>query len=86
MRERKQERVLQSKEGPTHAKPQSCVRICFLPGVKAGATFTNHSAELIIRLDQGSGVSQILITIILTLKIVKVALVIVRLERKADVL
>lgn len=86
MRERKQERELQSKEGPTRAKPKSCVRTCFLPGVKPGATFTNHSAELIIRPDQGSGVSQILITIILTLKIVKVALVIVRLERKADVL
>ena len=62
------------------------MRVCSLPGVKAGATFTNHSAELIIRLDQGSGVSQILIMIILTLKIVKVALVIVRLKRKADVL
>lgn len=86
MRERRQERVLQSKEGPTHAKPQSCVRVCSLPGVKAGATFTNHSAELIIRLDQGSGVSQILITVIVTLKIVKVALAIVRLKRKTDVL
>lgn len=53
--------------------------------MKAGATFTNHSAELIIRLDQGSGVSQILITVILTLKIVKVALAIVRLKRKTDV-
>lgn len=78
--------MLQSREGPTHAKPQSSMRVCSLPGVKAGATLTNHSAELIMRLDQGSGVSQILITVILTLKIVKVALVIVRLKGKADVL
>lgn len=86
MRERRQERVLQSRGGPTHAKPRSCMRVCSLPGVKAAATLTSYSAELIMRLEQGSGVSQILITVILTLKIMKVALVIVRLKGKADVL
>ena len=86
VRDRRQERVLQIKEGPTHAKPQSCVRVCSLPGVKAQANWTNHSVELIMRLNQGSGVSQLLIIVILILIIVKVVLVIVRLKRKAHAL
>lgn len=86
VRDRRQESILQIKEGPTHAKPQSYVRVCSLPGVKAPANWTSRSVELIVRLNQGSGVSQLLIIVILILIIVKVVLVIERLKRKANAL
>lgn len=72
------ERVLQIKVGPTDATSQRNMRVCFLPGVKAGDTWTNHSAQLIVSLHPESGVSQILI-----LMIVKVVLVTVKAEEKS---